>query len=321
MRKNISWTKKIALAVAAGAIMVAGSVSAMAADACPHVWQDVTDISEKATCQHTAYTVKYCGLCGEVKKVESGKANQTTYTTATITIADSAKEQSKKQGSSIVSLSIKYCKNCGEVVNVTSVAAEGESNHTDDSYDTYYVKGTDFSNITLNYNNKYGLTGSNVKAELTDAEKKACGETVTTIKICKTCGLVTATSTTNPDHEFELEDVMVATATEKGSATLKCKNCDTASTKTIETYPTDCVAGNHVTADESKGKCVNCGIDTTKLTNDADATEPAEEPSEEPAETTETKVSSGTVVGGGIAAAGILTLITLIVKYLGSVLF
>jgi hypothetical protein len=30
MRKNISWTKKIALAVAAGAIMVASAVPAMA---------------------------------------------------------------------------------------------------------------------------------------------------------------------------------------------------------------------------------------------------------------------------------------------------
>jgi hypothetical protein len=329
MRKNISWTKKIALAVAAGAIMVAGSVSAMAASTCPHdvkdikLWQD-TKITVDATCAHAKYTVKYCGLCGEIQKVENGKAEQTIYETYSNALGGSVNKNGEN-----VSLSIKYCKKCGEVVSVTSKGADGVNDH---SYDTYYVLGTDIVNhsFVLDYvDGKYVMkvkddagTWKTASTDLTD-DMKACGATYTTFNVCKTCGLVTATSTTNPDHEFELEDVKVATATEKGTATLKCKNCDdkVSTAGAITTYPTDCVAGNHKTADESKGKCVNCEVDTTKLTNDADATEPAEEPSEEPAETTETKVSSGTVVGGGIAAAGILTLITLIVKYLGSVLF
>jgi hypothetical protein len=297
MRKNISWTKKIALAVAAGAIMVAGSVSAMAAG-CNHIYKDGEVFTVESTCLSQGYTIKVCKLCGEIEKTAEPAVQHQYNTPVTVNNGN-------------VSLTYRICKNCDYIdVVKSSVDPDASSNH---DFTTLVNPGTGITGIGGSAGS-YKLSGLSEDGE----EDFACAAINNTIKICKNCGLVQSTVTVNADHNLEL--VLKVKPTEKieGHYELFCKNdyCGFQA-PWFTAANTNCASGNHKATDEKPNVCKDCGADLAAASEEP-ATPAPEDPAEEPAET---KVSSGTVVGGGIAAAGILTLITLIVKYLGSVLF
>jgi hypothetical protein len=308
MRKNISWTKKIALAVAAGAIMVASAVPVMAAEGCTHVLGEATDGEAKveATCISEGYTLKACKLCGELVKTDVKAATGHNFNAVNTTKTNEGKDNE-------ISLTYHICNDCGFIEVLESNADQTAKGTC--QFKTY----TNVAEISLKIDGEqsFYILKNGSDSELTDGETASCTNNWT-ISICQNCGKVVSEESIGEHNYVLIKSVIKSNYV--GSYTFKCSNKKCTETLTFEAASAKCINGEHVESTEKAGVCANCGADVNAAAV-TPATPSDEEPSEEPAETTETKVSSGTVVGGGIAAAGILTLITLIVKYLGSVLF
>jgi RNA polymerase subunit RPABC4/transcription elongation factor Spt4 len=284
--------------------MVASAVPAMAAEGCTHILGEAseetkTNATVDPTCISEGYTLKACKLCGELVKtdVKAAKGHEFGDEATTLKTDDSGKVA--------VSITYKVCKNCGYVDIVDSQVdstAAGTCNFN------YYTTATDSTLVLKQDSDEYAFSG------LSDAKKKTG-----TISICKTCGKVESNvpaAATADEHNFVLKTSKIVSG-KNGTYTFICSDNGCKETLIFEAAPAECIKGEHVESTEKAGVCAKCGADVNAAAV-TPATPSDEEPSEEPAET---KVSTGTVVGGGIAAAGILTLITLIVKYLGSILF
>jgi hypothetical protein len=213
-----------------------------------------------------------------------------------------------------------YCQNDGcKYLDVQSVKSLKESD--DHAYRDVLVGTTDTidaqeesGDIIMYFNLKEVWSAEDCSAiEI----EETCDQVGMNVKICKVCGAVESTVTDATGHDYKVTKSTNVTNSAAGTATVICKNEEDEPKATVIVASLNCQNGEHE-EDKKTGICKNCGVSLTATAPTEPTTPADEEPSEEPAET---KVSSGTVVGGGIAAAGILTLITLIVKYLGSVLF
>jgi hypothetical protein len=345
MRKNISWAKKLAIACLTGAMMIAGSVSALAATtvkpsydlyANGHLWTLVNET--EATCTIAATKTYLCALHGERYTETVAPALGHDFGDW-VTTTFNASETVEHNG-----FDYRVCEREGCVAVEVKESERVIVNCKHNYVELAYVDNSDPAKYhTYNKDNGFVLYESILNSKVVSATCITNGQKISYCTKCASAKVETVAATGHDITVLKVaqeptekiagvefvgclnekhEGIEALTADSKASALLS------ANVVKVEIAPLACQDGEHQI---SNGYCELCHApakivsDTSTGSDDKDTdkdtdTDKTPSGSDSSAASTST-VSSGTVVGGGIAAAGILTLITLIVKYLGSVLF
>jgi hypothetical protein len=358
MRKNISWTKKIALAVAAGAIMVASAVPAMAekastidtlnglkiiekstleaddglkngctsGDTTEHKWIAET-VTVAANCQHPKLTLYHCSKCQMEVYVEVAGSEVATTAHVQGKLVDHKDAKHEEEGYDKYACSV--CKTEYEVAiqkinHDLELVTTKEPTCTEDGTARYKCTGCDyklaeFAVNKLGHDLKITVTAKApdmAKGTVTDADEAAYQVVESTTLKCQRSGCDYEITLTSEQavcavtaHTYVELTRTEPTCIASGISYQYCTKC-----KHVEEVKLNPIAHEYV-----DGICKTCGKAEPKASSST-STDSKDKDNDSTSATTAT-TSTGAVVGGGIAAAGILTLITLIVKYLGSILF
>jgi hypothetical protein len=196
------------------------------------------------------------------------------------------------------------------------------ANCTQNGEIAYYKLTNGKREDTATYTITLEATGEHTYGEWKTTVEPTLSTNGTKVRTCSVCGKEdkgVVPMTCQHTNKVLLSEGKDATCTSAGYKLYRCLTCNNEGT--TDTTSTNYIAELHevlpkldhtyITNVYGESVCKNCGI----LKTVAD-TQVAETPND-----TATSATAGNIVGGGIAAAGILTLITLIVKYLGSILF